>query len=128
MLTMRLEFIFSDPRRAAQKVPTAILILFPVGRDGASAEFRRSRRVYSALRNTGIVDVLVCTRSYFEARRYLKASLPGTIIREGRLLHVVCSRSCRGHQLIPGQGETGSRSCHTAREALEKNLPVWAMS
>jgi len=31
--------------------------------------------------------VLVCTRSYFEARRHLKASLPGTVLREGQLLH-----------------------------------------
>jgi uncharacterized protein len=32
-------------------------------------------------------DILVCTRSYFEPRRSLKASLPGTVLREGRLLH-----------------------------------------
>lgn len=30
----------------------------------------------------------ICTHSYFEARRRLKASLPGPILRDGRLLHV----------------------------------------
>jgi len=48
----------------------------------------RTRLAYEALRGTGIAaDVLVCTRSYFEPRRSLKASLPGTVLREGRLLH-----------------------------------------
>jgi predicted nucleotidyltransferase len=51
---------------------------------------RRSRLAYQALRGTGIAaDVLVCTHSYFEDRRTLKASLPGTVLREGRLLHGV---------------------------------------
>jgi predicted nucleotidyltransferase len=56
--------------------------------DDAPPERRRSRLAYEALRGTGTAaDVLVCTRSYFEDRRSLKASLPGTILREGRLLH-----------------------------------------
>jgi hypothetical protein len=43
---------------------------------------------YETLRGTGAAaDVLVCTSSYFEQRRLLKASLPGTVLREGRLLH-----------------------------------------
>ena len=56
--------------------------------DDAPAERRRSRLAYEALRGTGTAaDVLVCTTSYFEDRRLLKASLPGTVLREGRLLH-----------------------------------------
>jgi predicted nucleotidyltransferase len=56
--------------------------------DDAPPERRKSRLGYQALRGTGTaVDVLVCTRSYFEARRDLKASLPGTVLREGRLVH-----------------------------------------
>jgi len=62
-----------------------LLVVVP---DDAAPEKRRSRLAYEALRGTGTAaDVLVCTRSYFEDRRSLKASLPGTVLREGRLLH-----------------------------------------
>lgn len=54
----------------------------------ASPERRGSRLACEVLRGTGVAaDVLVCTRSWFERRRELKASLPGTVLREGRLLH-----------------------------------------
>ena len=57
--------------------------------DDAPPRRRRSRLAYEVLRGTGVaVDALVCTRGYFEARRHLQASLPGTVLREGRLLHV----------------------------------------
>jgi hypothetical protein len=43
---------------------------------------------YRALRGLGIAkDILVWTRSEFEKRRHLKASLPSAILREGKLLH-----------------------------------------
>ena len=62
-----------------------LLVVVP---DDAPAERRRGRLAYQALRGTGTaVDVVVCTRSYFDDRRHLKASLPGTVLREGRLLH-----------------------------------------
>ncbi len=62
-----------------------LLVVVP---DNALPERRRSRLAYEALRGTGIAaDVLVCTHSYFEDRRSLKASLPGAVLREGRLLH-----------------------------------------
>jgi len=62
-----------------------LLVVVP---DDAPPERKRSRLAYEALRGTGLAaDVLVCTRSYFETRRSLKASLPGTVLREGRLLH-----------------------------------------
>ena len=62
-----------------------LLVVVP---DDASPERRRSRLAYEALHGTGTAaDVLVCTKSYFEDRRSLKASLPGTILREGHLLH-----------------------------------------
>lgn len=62
-----------------------LLIVVP---DEAPPERRRSKLAYAALRGTGVaVDVIVCTRSYFEPRRGLQASLPGTALREGRLLH-----------------------------------------
>lgn len=62
-----------------------LLVVVP---DDAPPERKRSKLAYQALRGTGTAaDVLVCTRSYFEARHHLRASLPGTILREGRLLH-----------------------------------------
>lgn len=64
-----------------------ILLIVP---DDAPEKRRRSRLAYEVLRGTGTAaDVLVCTRSYFEGRRSLKASLPGTVLREGKLLHGV---------------------------------------
>lgn len=62
-----------------------LLVVVP---DDAPLERQDSDLAYQALRGTGIAaDVLVCSHTYFEARRHLKASLPGTILREGRLLH-----------------------------------------
>ena len=62
-----------------------LLLVVP---DDASPERRRSRLAYEALRGTGVAaDVLVCTRTWFDRRRDLKASLPGTVLREGQLLH-----------------------------------------
>ena len=56
--------------------------------DSAPAERRRSRLAYEALRGTGTAaDVLVWSESYFDSRAHLAASLPGTILREGRLLY-----------------------------------------
>ena len=62
-----------------------LLVVVP---DDATPERRRSRLAYEALRGTGTAaDVLVCTQRYFDARLHLQASLPGTVVREGRLLH-----------------------------------------
>jgi predicted nucleotidyltransferase len=62
-----------------------LLVVVP---DEAPPERKGSRLAYEVLWGTGVAaDVLVFTHSYFEARRHLKASLPGTILREGRLLH-----------------------------------------
>ncbi len=62
-----------------------LLVVVP---DNASPERRRSRLAYQALRGTATAaDVVVCTQSHFEARRHLRASLPGIVLREGRLLH-----------------------------------------
>jgi predicted nucleotidyltransferase len=62
-----------------------LLIVVP---DDAPPERRRSRLAYEVLRGTGVAaDVLVCTRDWFDRRRSLNASLPGTILREGRLVH-----------------------------------------
>ncbi len=80
-------YLFGSVARG-QAGPDSDYDLLVVVPDDAPAEQRRSRLAYEALRGTGTAaDVLVCTRSYFEDRRALKASLPGTVLREGRLLH-----------------------------------------
>lgn len=62
-----------------------LLVVVP---DDAPPERKDSKLAYRALWGTrAAADVLVCSRSYFEARRHLRASLPGTVLREGRLLH-----------------------------------------
>ena len=56
--------------------------------DDAPPVRRRSRLAYEALRGTGrAADILVYTRSSFDSRLHVRASLPATIVSEGRLLH-----------------------------------------
>ncbi len=62
-----------------------LLLVVP---DEAAAQRRGSRLAYEALRGTGAAaDVLVCTRTYFQERLHLQASLPAMVVREGVLLH-----------------------------------------
>lgn len=62
-----------------------LLVVVP---DSAPPERKRSTLAYKVLWGTrAAADVLVCSRSYFDTRVHLKASLPGTVLREGRLLH-----------------------------------------
>ena len=80
-------YLFGSRSRGDQG-PDSDYDLLVVVDDDVPQKRKRSRLAYEVLRGTGIAtDVLVCTRSYFEARRHLKASLPGTVLREGRLLH-----------------------------------------
>ena len=62
-----------------------LLVIVP---DDAPAVRQDSDLAYRALRGTGIAaDVLVWVRSRFERRKHVVASLPATVLREGRLLH-----------------------------------------
>jgi predicted nucleotidyltransferase len=62
-----------------------LLIIVP---NDAPAERRQSRLAYEVLRGTGTpVDALVCSHDWFFSRVHLRASLPATVLREGRLLH-----------------------------------------
>src|SRR6266516_377193 len=62
-----------------------LLVVVP---DDAPPERKRSRLAYEALRGTGIAaDVLVWTRSALDSRLHLAATLPATVVREGRMLH-----------------------------------------
>jgi predicted nucleotidyltransferase len=62
-----------------------LLLVVP---DDAPPERRRSRLAYETLWGAGAaVDVVVWTRSSFDRRLHLPASLPATVVREGVLLH-----------------------------------------
>jgi predicted nucleotidyltransferase len=62
-----------------------LMIVVP---DQSLPEKKRSRLAYQALRGTGFpADVLVWPKKAFEERLHLKASLPSTIVREGKLLY-----------------------------------------
>ncbi len=62
-----------------------LLLIVP---DDAAPERKRSRLAYERLWGTGTAaDVLVWTKSRFERRLHLPASLPAMVIREGQLLH-----------------------------------------
>lgn len=78
-------FGWMDRGEAGSDSDYDLLIVFP---DDSPAERKRSRLAYERLWGTGLaVDALVCTESWFEARRKLKASLPGSVFREGRLVY-----------------------------------------
>ena len=56
--------------------------------DDAPKERQQSRLAYEVLWGTRIaVDVLVWTQSAYDMRLHLKASLPSTVTREGKLLY-----------------------------------------
>jgi len=62
-----------------------VLLLVP---DDAPPEQRDCALAYRALRGLRIAkDILVWTRTEFERRLHLKASLPSTVVREGKLLY-----------------------------------------
>jgi hypothetical protein len=68
--------------------PDSDFDLMVVVPDDAPEDQKRSRLAYERLWGTGTAaDVLVWTRGRFESRAHLRASLPGTILREGRLLY-----------------------------------------
>ena len=56
--------------------------------DDTPPTLRRSGRAYESLWGMQVpTDVLVWTRDEFDRRLHLRASLPSTILREGRLVH-----------------------------------------
>jgi len=62
-----------------------ILLVVP---DESPPENKQSRLAYQVLWDVGTAaDVLVMTRKYFEDRLHLRASLPGTVVTEGKLLY-----------------------------------------
>jgi uncharacterized protein len=62
-----------------------LMIIVP---DDAAPERLRSRLAYQATRGTGTAaDVLVWPKTSFERRARVVASLPATVLREGKLLY-----------------------------------------
>jgi uncharacterized protein len=62
-----------------------LLLVVP---DHAPPERKRSRLAYRVLWGTGTAaDVVVWTKAAFDSRVHLVASLPATVMREGKLLH-----------------------------------------
>lgn len=80
-------YLFGSKARG-QAGPDSDYDLMVVVPDDAPPERRRSRLGYQALRGTGTAaDVLVWPRQTFDERLHLRASLPATIVREGKLLY-----------------------------------------
>ena len=64
-----------------------LLVVVP---NEAPPEKRRSRLAYEHLWGTGVAaDVLVWTAEGFDSRVHLRASLPATVLREGKLLYAI---------------------------------------
>jgi predicted nucleotidyltransferase len=62
--------------------------LMIIVREDARSYLRSEDLAYRVLRGTGTAaDVLVWTRNNFDRQLHLKASLPSTVIREGKLLY-----------------------------------------
>jgi uncharacterized protein len=75
-------------RARGDALPDSDYDLLLVVPDDATVERTRSRLAYETLWETGLAaDVLVWKRSRFESRLHLPASLPATVVRDGKLLH-----------------------------------------
>lgn len=80
-------FLFGSQGRG-DAGPDSDYDLMVVVADDVAPERCRSRLAYQVLRGTGAAaDVLVWPRRMFEERLHLHASLPATIVREGRLVY-----------------------------------------
>jgi predicted nucleotidyltransferase len=80
-------FLFGS-RARGDAGPDSDYDLLLVVADHAPPERKRSKLAYRVLWGTGTAaDVVVWTRSAFDSRVHLAASLPATVMREGKLLH-----------------------------------------
>jgi hypothetical protein len=62
-----------------------LLVVIP---DDAPEHLRSSGVGYAAIGAVGVSkDILVCTEGFFQGRSRVKASLPATVLREGKLLY-----------------------------------------
>ncbi len=56
--------------------------------EASEPDYRLAQRAHRCIRDLGVAaDVLVWSKDAFDRSAHLKASLPGTVLREGVLLH-----------------------------------------
>jgi predicted nucleotidyltransferase len=80
-------YLFGSCARGEQTSHSDIDLMIVVP-DAMSPDLRHAKHAYKALRGTGIAaDIHVWTQTSFTERLHLKASLPSTVMREGRLLY-----------------------------------------
>jgi hypothetical protein len=80
-------YLFGSRARGDQG-PDSDFDLLVVVKDDAPSEQEQSHLAYQRLWGTGTAaDVLVWPDSRFSERAHLRASLPGTVLREGKLLY-----------------------------------------
>lgn len=80
-------YIFGSKARGESDVDSDydLMVIVP---DDAGIERRKSRLAYQVLRGTGTAaDVIVFTRSEFDGRLHVAASLQATVAREGKLVY-----------------------------------------
>lgn len=83
-----LEIYLFGSRARNESGPQSDYDLVLIMPDDAAPELLDPRKACQVLSGTGIAaDVLIWPRSYFEQYSVLRASLPGTVKREGRLLY-----------------------------------------
>ena len=82
-------YLFGSKARG-EDGPDSDYDLMVVVPDDAPVELQQSRRAYEALWGFGTAtDVLVCTDSFFRNRSRVPASMPATVLREGKLIYAV---------------------------------------
>ena len=92
-----------------------LLVIVP---DDAPPERRLDRLASESLRDLRVAtSVLVHCSTYFGARRYLKASLPGIVLREGRLLY-----GTEGDSTMPDGGVAKSEDTREWLRKAEEDL------
>ncbi|CAN5184254.1 nucleotidyltransferase domain-containing protein [soil metagenome] len=80
-------YLFGSRARGEAR-PDSDYDLMVVVRGSDLPGYRRDQLAYGALRGMEVAkDVLVWTSDEFDRRRHLVASLPATILREGRLIY-----------------------------------------
>ena len=80
-------YLFGSTARGDAGPDSDYDVLVVVG-DDAPARLLRGGAGHAEIVSLGVsVDIIVRTVSYFDARAHLKASLPGTVLREGTLLY-----------------------------------------
>ncbi|HEY3285045.1 MAG TPA: nucleotidyltransferase domain-containing protein [Armatimonadota bacterium] len=107
-------YLFGSHARGDQHEHSDYHLMVVVPED-APARRRKSRLGYEALRGTGVaVDVLVWSHEAFASHLGLRASLPDTVVAEGRPLYGASPRCRQWSRRLACEGAGGS----TVRRAL----------